>query len=103
MTYWEGGMPGYLIWLNARLYEMKRLLKPWLGSIYVHLDWHAVHYVKVEMDKIFGAGVAEGSNHPGFRNELHWYYYNRIPQPRKVLGPEDGHDPVLYKEQRLPL
>ncbi|MCS6918890.1 MAG: hypothetical protein NZM28_03890, partial [Fimbriimonadales bacterium] len=24
---WEGGMPGYLIWLNARLYEMKRLLK----------------------------------------------------------------------------
>ena len=50
---WEGGMPGYLIWLNARLYEMKRLLKK-TGSIYVHLDWHASHYVKVEMDKIFG-------------------------------------------------
>ncbi|MFH1220592.1 MAG: site-specific DNA-methyltransferase [Candidatus Eisenbacteria bacterium] len=50
---WEGGMPGYLIWLNARLYEMKRLLKP-SGSIYVHLDWHAVHYVKCEMDRIFG-------------------------------------------------
>ena len=50
---WEGGMPGYLIWLNARLYEMKRLLKP-TGSIYVHLDWHAVHYVKVELDKILG-------------------------------------------------
>ena len=32
---WEGGMPGYLIWLNARLYEMKRLLKK-TGSIYVH-------------------------------------------------------------------
>lgn len=50
---WEGGMPGYLIWLNARLYEMKRLLKP-TGSIYAHLDWHASHYVKVEMDKILG-------------------------------------------------
>jgi len=50
---WEGGMPGYLIWLNTRLYEMKRLLKS-TGSIYVHLDWHAVHYVKCEMDKIFG-------------------------------------------------
>jgi hypothetical protein len=50
---WEGGMPGYLVWLNARLWEMKRLLKP-TGSIYVHLDWHASHYVKVEMDKIFG-------------------------------------------------
>lgn len=50
---WQGGMPGYLIWLNARLYEMKRLLKR-NGSIYVHCDWHASHYIKVEMDKIFG-------------------------------------------------
>ena len=49
---WEGGLDGYLIWLNARLYEMKRLLKP-TGSIYVHCDWHAYHYIKVEMDKIF--------------------------------------------------
>ncbi|OIN94833.1 MAG: hypothetical protein AUJ48_04355 [Deltaproteobacteria bacterium CG1_02_45_11] len=62
---WEGGMPGYLIWLNARLYEMKRLLKP-TGSIYVHLDWHAAHYVKVEMDKIFG--------YDNFLNEIVWCY-----------------------------
>ena len=62
---WEDGMPGYLIWLNARLYEMKRLLKP-TGSIYVHCDWHASHYIKVEMDKIFG--------HDNFRNEVVWHY-----------------------------
>ena len=62
---WEGGMPGYLIWLNARLFEMKRLLKD-TGSIFVHLDWHASHYVKVEMDKLFGAD--------NFRNELVWCY-----------------------------
>ena len=62
---WEGGMPGYLIWLNTRLYEMKRLLKD-TGSLYVHLDWHAVHYVKVEMDKIFGVD--------NFRNEIIWCY-----------------------------
>ena len=62
---WEGGMPGYLIWLNARLYEMKRLLKT-TGSIFVHLDWHAVHYVRVEMDKIYGA--------ENFQNELIWHY-----------------------------
>lgn len=62
---WEGGMPGYLVWLNARLWEMKRLLKP-TGTIYVHLDWHASHYVKVEMDKIFG--------HDNFRNEIVWCY-----------------------------
>ena len=62
---WEGGMPGYLIWLNARLFEMKRLLKK-SGSIYVHCDWHASHYIKVEMDKIFG--------HGRFENEIVWYY-----------------------------
>jgi DNA modification methylase len=62
---WEGGMPGYLIWLNARLYEMKRLLKP-TGSIYVHLDWHASHYIKCEMDKIFG--------YDNFINEIVWCY-----------------------------
>jgi DNA modification methylase len=60
---WEGGMPGYLVWLNARLYEMKRLLKD-TGSIYVHLDWHASHYVKVEMDKMYGADR--------FRTEIVW-------------------------------
>ncbi len=62
---WEGGMPGYLVWLNARLYEMKRLLRD-AGSIVVHLDWHASHYVKVEMDKIFGAD--------NFGNEIVWSY-----------------------------
>lgn len=62
---WEDGMPGYLVWLNARLWEMKRLLKP-TGSIYVHLDWHASHYVKVEMDKIFGVD--------NFQNEIVWSY-----------------------------
>lgn len=62
---WEGGMPGYLIWLNARLYEMKRLLAR-TGSIAVHLDRHAGHYVKVELDKIFGSS--------SFINEIIWYY-----------------------------
>ena len=62
---WEGGLDGYLIWLNARLYEMKRILKP-TGSIYVHCDWHASHYIKVEMDKIFG--------YDNFMNEIIWHY-----------------------------
>jgi DNA modification methylase len=69
---WEGGMPGYLIWLNARLYEMKRLLKP-TGSIFVHLDWHAAHYVKCEMDRVFGSGGPTGKDR-GFKNEIAWCY-----------------------------
>src|ERR1035437_7539800 len=65
---WEGGMPGYLVGFNARLWKMKRLLKD-TGSIYVHLDYHASHYVKVEMDKIFG--------NDNFLNEIIWCYKER--------------------------
>ena len=49
--------------LRARLVLLKQLLAP-TGSIYVHLDWHAVHYVKVLMDEMFG--------YENFRNEIIW-------------------------------
>jgi len=62
---WEGGIDSYLVWLNARLWEMRRVLKK-TGSIYVHCDWHASHYIKTEMDKIFG--------YDNFQNEIVWYY-----------------------------
>ena len=62
---WDGGLPTYLSWLNARLWEMKRLLKP-TGSVIVHLDKHACHYVKCELDKIFG--------YENFQNEIVWSY-----------------------------
>jgi len=62
---WDGGLPSYLIWLNTRLWEMKRVLKL-NGSIYVHLDWHASHYVKTEMDKIFG--------YDNLQAEIIWHY-----------------------------
>jgi DNA modification methylase len=62
---WDGGLPTYLAWLNARLWEMKRLLKP-NGVLFIHLDWHACHYVKIELDKIFGFD--------NFVNEIVWAY-----------------------------
>ena len=85
---WEGGMPGYLIWLNARLYEMKRLLKD-TGSIFVHLDWHASHYVKVEMDKIFGA--------QNFVNEIAWCYEDI--GGKKVDYYKRKHDCILFYQK----
>ena len=81
---WEGGMPTYLTWLNARLLEMKRLLKP-TGSIYVHLDWHASHYVKVEMDKIFG--------YDNFRNEIVWHYRRWTGKAKKF---QELHDIIFF-------
>ena len=62
---WEGGLDTYLIWLNARLWEMCRVLKS-TGSIFVHCDWHASHYIKAEMDRIFG--------YENFCNEIVWCY-----------------------------
>ena len=61
----QDGMFSCLAWLNARLWEMKRVLKA-TGSIYVHCDWHASHYIKCEMDKVFG--------YDNFVNEIVWHY-----------------------------
>jgi site-specific DNA-methyltransferase (adenine-specific)/adenine-specific DNA-methyltransferase len=81
---WEGGMPGYLTWLNARLLEMKRLLKP-TGSILVHVDRHAAHYIKVELDKIFG--------YENFINEIIWHYESG-GRSKNFFG--NKHDNILW-------
>jgi DNA modification methylase len=81
---WEGGIDSYLIWLNARLWEMRRVLKK-TGSIYVHCDWHASHYIKTEMDKIFG--------YENFRNEIVWGY-SIGGKSQKTFGRK--HDIILF-------
>ena len=82
---WEGGIDSYLIWLNARLWEMKRVLKK-TGSIYVHCDWHASHYIKCEMDKIFG--------YENFRNHIAWCY-SRMSSPYQRNW-NQTHDVILF-------
>jgi len=84
---WEGGMPSYLIWMNARLLEMKRLLKS-TGSIYVHLDYHAIHYAKMEMDKIFG--------YDQFRGEIIWSNESSSGFKAQANKWIRGHDTILY-------
>lgn len=54
----------YFQWIYERLLLMKELLSE-TGSIYVHLDYRMVHYVKIIMDEIFGED--------NFRNQLVWY------------------------------
>ena len=46
-------MAGYLTFMSIRLIELHRVLKP-NGSIYLHCDPHASHYLKVMMDALFG-------------------------------------------------
>ena len=60
-------MAAYLCFMGVRLMEMERLLTP-TGSIYLHCDPTASHYLKGLMDTIFGR--------KNFRNEIIWYYKN---------------------------
>jgi DNA modification methylase len=70
--YTLGGVDTYINWLTERLEQMYRLLKP-TGSLFVHLDYRAVHYIKVQLDKIFGQGQhSKGRKH--LRNEILWCY-----------------------------
>lgn len=50
---WSDGTASYLAMMMPRLILMRELLKD-TGSIYVHLDWHVGHYVKLMMDEVFG-------------------------------------------------
>ena len=59
------GMASYLSMMAQRLREMKRILKP-KGSIYLHCDPTASHYLKLLMDAVFGKD--------SFRNEIIWHY-----------------------------
>jgi site-specific DNA-methyltransferase (adenine-specific) len=59
----ENDMMAYLTMMAVRLLELHRVLKP-TGSLYLHCDPTASHYLKVLMDGIFGADM--------FQNEIKW-------------------------------
>ncbi len=62
---WKDGTVSYLKMLYPRLALMRELLSD-KGSIYVHIDWHVGHYVKILLDEIFGKD--------NFVNEIVWGY-----------------------------
>jgi site-specific DNA-methyltransferase (adenine-specific) len=63
--YWPGGLREFMTFLTDRLEQFHRVLKP-TGSLYIHLDYRTVHYVKIELDRIFGE--------ENFLNEIIWSY-----------------------------
>ena len=85
------GMQSYLTMMAIRLIEMKRLLKS-TGSIYLHCDSTASHYLKLVTDAIFG--------HQNFRNEIQWKRYgahNDVGQGSRHYG--RVHDKLLFYSQ----
>ncbi|MDY2686094.1 MAG: DNA methyltransferase [Selenomonadaceae bacterium] len=74
----------YLNWMYENLVAIKSVMSD-TASIYVHLDWHIGHYVKVLMDEIFGED--------NFVNEIIWHY-NKFAG--KSSGFHSNHDTILY-------
>jgi len=81
---WSGGIASYLKYMYERLVLMRELLAD-NGSIYVHLDWHVGHYVKVMMDEIFGE--------KNFINQIVWRKTNS-PKAQSV-GFGTQHDMIF--------
>ena len=79
-------MMAYLAMMCPRLIELRRVLKS-TGSLYLHCDPTASHYLKLLLDSIFGQD--------NFRNEVIWYYYNKMHDRRKKLFPR-ATDTLLF-------
>ncbi len=79
------GMKAYLIMMGIRMLEMRRVLKP-TGSIYLHCDPTASHYLKAMMDSIFGEKQ--------FRNEIVWQRTNAHNLQAKYFS--KTHDVLLF-------
>ena len=78
-------MLAYLSYMVQRLVMMRRLLRP-AGSIYLHCDPTASHYIKVMMDGIFG--------HENFRSEIIWRRINSTGRGTRRLA--NNADFILY-------
>jgi DNA modification methylase len=81
---WEGGIQVYLGWMEVRLRQLHRVLKG-TGSLYLHCDAAAGHYLKVLLDDIFGIG--------NFRNEVIW---RRTGSNKSVARFGPIHQTILY-------
>lgn len=80
---WEGGLDSYLDMMYPRLQLMKRLLSE-KGTIYLHVDWRIVHYLRNLLDEIYGSN--------NFLNEIIWSYFafkrstsKKFPQKHDII------------------
>jgi adenine-specific DNA-methyltransferase len=97
---WSDGTASYLAMITPRLILMRELLSD-SGSIYVHLDWHVSHYVKLALDEVFGK--------VNFRNEIVWSYFGfkrstsqKFPQKHDVLFSYTKSEDYFWKTQYKP-
>ena len=81
----ECGMLAYLTYMAERLERMHRLLKP-TGSLYLHCDPYASHYLKIILDALFGT--------QRFRNEIVWFYHDSPGRSERFFPKK--HDTLFW-------
>jgi len=100
---WMNGTASYLEMMVPRLILMRELLSE-QGSIYVHIDWHVGHYLKVILDEIFGKD--------NFRNEIVWKRMAGVKGNAKgkwatqtdyILFYSKNHQKLFFEPQYNPL
>jgi len=81
---WADGTASYLAMITPRLVLMRELLAD-TGSLYVHLDWHVGHYVKIVLDEVFGKEY--------FQNEIIWHYRRWTAGSKRY---QNMHDTLFF-------
>jgi len=97
---WKNDLTLYLQMLNKRIFLIYLLLKK-EGLFFLHADWHASHYIRLLLDKVFGP--------ERFVNEIIWYYYNkyspgkkRLPRAHDNIFVYSKSDKYTFNELRIP-
>ncbi|WP_276976942.1 site-specific DNA-methyltransferase [Flavobacterium filum] len=75
----------YLNWMYENLMAIRNIMSD-NASIYLHLDWHIGHYVKILLDEVFGED--------NFLNEVVWYYSNKMSRNSKDFA--RAHDNIFF-------
>lgn len=90
----------YLNWMWENLMAIKSVMSE-TASIYVHLDWHIGHYVKILMDEVFGEDY--------FLNEIVWSYFafkrkttKKFPQKHDIIYSYTKSDEYIWNTQFKP-
>lgn len=81
----------YLQFMFERIVLMRELLSD-EGSLYLHCDWNKSHHLRCLMDEVFGPS--------NFRNEIYWYYYNKMPDSRKGVFPRSTDTILWYAKDK---
>lgn len=86
---WGRGTDSYLSILFEQLTMMHDLLSE-KGSIFVHCDWHMDYFIRALLDEIFGK--------QNFKNQINWYYYNKMPDMRKPFFTRSTDKILFYSK-----